>query len=123
MARVELSESWTAGGQVSSLQSKVHQFFRAHRMRVIGERAGEVHARQGSRLLTWLFGFRLARPQWLPKRAFVKLKAADGGVTLRAGIEDGEEGKELSPVVRAKYEAYFARWMKELKNEIGETAT
>lgn len=104
------------------MQSKVRDFFEKHKMQVIGEQEGEVHARQGSPWLTRLFGTRLARPKWLPKRAFVKLKQADNGVTVRASIEDGEAVKELSPRLRAKYEAYFVWWMKALRGEIGELA-
>jgi hypothetical protein len=122
MTHPEFSESWTATGDVSSLQSRVREFFKKHKMRIIGEQAGEVHARQGSALLTQFFGARLALARWLPKLAFVKLKNADKGVTVRAGIGNGEAQTELSPRLRARYDAYFEWWMRGLKSQIGEMA-
>jgi hypothetical protein len=122
MTHSECSESWIATGDVISLQSRVREFFKKHQMRIIGEQAGEVHARQGSVLLTQIFGARLALSRWLPKLAFVKLKNADKGVTVRAAIGNGEAQTDLSPRLRAKYDAYFELWMKGLKSQIGEMA-
>jgi len=119
MANVERSESWVAPGEVTSLQSKVHEFFKNHKMWVIGEQEGEVHARQGSPWLAWIFGVRWSRPGWLPKRAFVKLKKGEKGVTVRAEIEDCGTLQEVGAGLRAKYQAYFERWMKDLMAHLG----
>jgi len=106
-------------GEVGFLQSKVHEFFKNRKMRVVGEQAGEVHARQGSPWLARLFGVRWSRPGWLPKRAFVKLKRGEKGVTVRAEIEDSSTLQEVGPVLRDKYQAYFERWMEDLKAHLG----
>lgn len=72
MTHAEFNETWTATGEIKSLQSKVRECFKKHKMRIIGEQAGEVHARQGSAFLTRIFGARLALSRWLPKLIFVK---------------------------------------------------
>jgi hypothetical protein len=115
MASVDRCESCVAAGEVGSLQSKVHEFFKDHKMRVVGEQAGEIHALQGSPWLARLFGLRWSRPGWLPKRAFVKLKRGEKGVIVRAEIEDSSTLQDVGPVLRAKYQAYFEQWMTDLK--------
>jgi hypothetical protein len=123
MTHAEFNESWTVTGGIDSLQSKVRDSFKKYKMRIIGEQDGEVYARQGSAMLTRLFGSRFALTRWLPKLIFVKLKNADKGVTIRAAIGNGGGETKLSPRLRAKYGFYFERWVKDLKNLIGGTTT
>jgi hypothetical protein len=114
MARVEVSDGWTAGGSVTALQAALRAFLRGHSMRVVGEQTGEVHARQGwwpARVL----GGRWSPPGWLPKRAVVKLRPADGRVEVRASIEESSAARTLSHRLMDKYRDYFTRWMGELK--------
>jgi hypothetical protein len=116
MARVELSEGWTASGDIAGLQAAAHRFFRRHGMRVIGEQPGEVHARQGS-WLARVFG-PLARSSWLPKRAVVKLAQTEDGVAVRISIEEASSARRLSARRMEKYHAYFVWWVNELKAEL-----
>jgi hypothetical protein len=114
MARVEVSDGWIAGGSVTSLQAAVRAFLQARSMRVVGEQAGEVHARQG----WWpvrVVGGRWSPPGWLPARAVVKFRLADGQVAVRASIEESSAARRLSHRVMDKYRDYFTRWMGELK--------
>jgi hypothetical protein len=121
MASVELAESWDTAGDVGSVQARVRAFFERHRMRVTGEQPGEVHARQGRRLLATLLGPQ-SPPAWLPKRAFVKLKRSATGVAVRAGIEDEAPRRSPSETLRDKYRAYFEWWMGELKQAVRDAS-
>ena len=47
MARVSLSESWAVSGSVHNVKTDLNAFLRGRGMRVVGEQAGEVHARLG----------------------------------------------------------------------------
>jgi hypothetical protein len=119
----EFNESWTVTGRIDSLQSKVRESFKKYKMRIIGEQDGEVYARQGSAMLARLFGSRFALARWLPKLIVVKLKNADQGVTIRAAIGNGGAETKLSPRLHARYGFYFERWVKDLKNRIGDPTT
>jgi hypothetical protein len=114
MARIDFSDGWTASGTVSSLQAALNSFFRAWSMRVVGEQAGEVHARQGWWLVR-VFGGRLSPPGWLPKRAVVKLRPDGSRVAVRASIEESSPTAALSHRLMDKYRDYFTRWMEALK--------
>jgi hypothetical protein len=118
MARTELSDSWVVAGDVASLQTSLKAFFKKHKMWGIGEQAGEMHVRQGSALLTRLFGCWLSRSRWLPKRAIVKLDRADHGVKIRANIEESIASRVMSPFLVKKYHTYFGRWMADLKASV-----
>lgn len=117
MAAVELAESWDVPGDVASVQVWVGAFFGRHQMWVAGEQPGEVHARQGRRLLARLLG-RWSPAGWLPKRAFVRLKRPDAGVAVRAGTEDGRNGGSPTEGFRDAYRAYFEWWRHELRQAI-----
>jgi hypothetical protein len=114
MSRVEASDGWTADGTVAGLQATVNGFFREQGMRVVGEQPGEVHARRRTSWLTRRLG-RLAPCGWLPQRAVVKLRSEDGGVAVRASVEEEAAPGVLGQRLTAKYRGHFARWMNELK--------
>jgi len=114
MARIDVSDSWTAQGSVVGLQATLNNFLRARSMRVVGEQPGEVHARQG----WWparVFGGRLSPAGWLPKRALVKLRPEGSRVVVRASIEESSAAGALSHRLMDKYRDYFTRWMDALK--------
>jgi len=114
MARVEVSDGWTAGGSVTALQAALRAFLRARSMRVVGEQAGEVHARRGG----WparAVGGRWSPPGWLPKRAVVRLRPADGRVAVRASIEESSARRTLNHRLMDKYRDSFTRWTGALK--------
>ncbi len=117
MARVEVTDGWTAAGTVGQLQGAVRRFLGGYGMRVTGEQAGEVHARRGGRLAR-VFGTRLARARWLPYRAVVKFQPGDGGVAVRVSVEESSGGVRLSPRLTDKYRGHFARWVTDLKADL-----
>jgi hypothetical protein len=118
MARVDLSDGWAVSGSVGGLQAVLRGFFEQHKMRVIGEQAGEMHVRQGFPWLTRVTRGWLTPSRWLPKRAVVKLNPAEGGVALRASIEEASPLRALSPRIQERYRTYFAWWMAELKSQV-----
>lgn len=115
MARVELSDGWVAAGTVSGVQTAVNGFLRDWGLWVIGEQPGEVHARRESWLVRLLGQF--APAGWQPQRATVRLRPGDGGVEVRAEIEETSAGP-LGPRLTERYRAYFARWMVGLKDRV-----
>ena len=117
MARVSLSESWAVTGSVHNVQTDLTAFLRGWGMRVVGEQAGEVHARQG-RWAARVLGPRLSPAGWLPALAVVRFETGGGGVTVRVTIGEASPAAALSPGLEAKYRAYFARWMAALKARI-----
>lgn len=117
MPRVELRDGWRMPGSVADAQARLHQFFRRHKMQVIGEQVGEVHVRQGS-WLTRLVGTRLSRASWLHKRAMVKLQATDQGIAVRASIKVAGQRTDLPPRLATKYQAYFTAWMADLHDQM-----
>jgi len=118
MGKLELTGSWDAKGNVSVLQALVRAFFKKKKMTVIGQQAGEIHVKQGSPLLTRLLGSWLSPKSWLPKRAVVRLSEKDAGVAVRARIEEASTLQTIEPRLEAKYNMYFACWMRELKSRI-----
>lgn len=104
-------------GDVASLQVAARHFFHRRGMWVIGEQPGEVHVRQGSWLGRALGPF--APAAWLSKRAVVKLARTEDGVSVRVSIEEATSVQRLSPRRADKYRAYFARWVNELRAELG----
>ncbi len=113
MVRVELSDGWVAAGTVSGVQADVNRFLREWGLWVIGEQPGEVHARRASWLVRLLGRF--APAGWQPQRATVRLRAADGGVEVRAEIEEASNGGPPRSRLTGRYRAYFARWMAGLR--------
>ncbi|HVK09487.1 MAG TPA: hypothetical protein VM597_11985, partial [Gemmataceae bacterium] len=79
MARVDVSEGWTASGSMRGTQITLNRFLREWGMCVVGEQPGEVHAHQG-RWPARVLGPRLSPAGWLPARAVVRFESGDGGV-------------------------------------------
>jgi hypothetical protein len=116
MARLNLSDGWTANWSVLRLQRSLHRFLRVRGMHVVGEQAGEVHARQG-RWPGRIFGGRLAPAAWLPKRAVIRLKQDGNESDVRATIEEAVRGSMTERQFN-RYRAYFVRWMADLKSAL-----
>jgi hypothetical protein len=114
MARVDLSENWTASRSESAARGELNRFLREWGMWVVGEQRGEVHARQGW-WLARILGPGLSPAGWLPALAVIRFESGDGGVAIRATIGEASPANALSRRAEDKYRDYFIRWMDALK--------
>jgi hypothetical protein len=100
---------------VDTVQRVLNAFLREWNMRVVGEQAGEIHARQGF-WLSRALGPRLTPARWLPALAVVRFQSASDGVAVRATIGEASSASTLSQWTEVKYRDYFALWMAALKS-------
>lgn len=117
MARAELSDSWVVRGTADALLDKLRVFlFTKHKMRLLADKDGEVHAEQGSQVLTRLLGGWFVPATWLPKRVHAEVRETRDGVELGVSMEESLGFGLMDPLLKSKYERFFEQLMADLED-------
>ncbi len=114
MARAELEDRWVAAGDLDAVRRRVVRFLERSGMTITEESDDELQAKEGSQLKTRLFGGWFVSAGTLPKRATITFREVEGGVRVRAVIEESLGFGIMDPVLKDKYERYFEDWLDDL---------
>lgn len=118
MARVTISDKWTADGDVKSVRRRVLDFLDAYGMAVVDDENGRIDVKQGSQLRTRLLGGWFVNARHLPKRATIVLRDVEDRVGIRATIEESLGFGLIDPRLEDKYEKFFNNWLDDLRDAV-----
>ena len=119
MTNATLSTSWVVEKDKSNLYDKILHYMENHSMDVVEKNQMTISAKQGSPLITRLFGTFLTPAIYLPKKIIIELEELEMGTKINVNMRE-DIGLSVNTNLEYKYKNFFSVWLDDLKNHVFE---